>query len=101
MRECLECGEPFAPRAHNQKYCKPECCRKATNRKIMENYYINKRRLAGEKRPCAECGAPLSRYNEGVICEACENDQDEKEYIDILKGIKVNASRGNKKKKAR
>jgi hypothetical protein len=31
-----ECAKDFEPKTHNQKYCTDECCRIATNRRIME-----------------------------------------------------------------
>ena len=101
MKKCLECSAEFNARAHNQKYCNPACCRKATNRKIMENYYKNKKRLSGEQRLCIECAAPLSRYNDDVICEACSNIKINEDYLNVLDGIRINASTGSKKKKSK
>ena len=37
-----ECKKDFAPKTHNQKYHNDECCRIATNRRIMEKYYDKK-----------------------------------------------------------
>jgi len=37
-----ECAKDFEPKTHNQKYCTDECCRIATNRRIMEKYYEKK-----------------------------------------------------------
>ena len=67
-----ECGKEFHKTTHNQKYCSNECCRIETNRKIMEKYHERAAIKRGKKRPCKSCGSPLSRYNEGKICGACE-----------------------------
>jgi len=37
-----DCGKEFNQKTHNQKYCSDECCRIATNRRIMEKYYEKK-----------------------------------------------------------
>ena len=37
-----ECAKEFDSKTHNQKYCSDECCRVATNRRIMEKYYEKK-----------------------------------------------------------
>ena len=34
-----ECAINFDAKTHNQKYCSDECCRIATNKRIMEKYY--------------------------------------------------------------
>jgi hypothetical protein len=34
-----ECAKDFDAKTHNQKYCSDECCRIATNKRIMEKYY--------------------------------------------------------------
>lgn len=68
-----ECGQSFSKKTHNQKYCSDECCRTATNAKIMERYYEKKRRRAGERRVCSNqgCATVLSRYNDADMCSAC------------------------------
>ena len=67
-----ECGIEFNPKTHNQKYHSDECCRIATNKKIMEKYYEKKAILSGAKRICKECNSQLSRYNTSKICSLCE-----------------------------
>ena len=37
-----DCAIDFDARTHNQKYCSDECCRLATNKRIMEKYYERK-----------------------------------------------------------
>ena len=66
-----ECAKEFEPKTHNQKYCTDECCRVATNRRIMEKYYEKKAIRNGAKRGCKKCNAQLSRYNESNLCSAC------------------------------
>lgn len=67
-----ECKKDFNPKTHNQKYCTDECCRIATNRRIMEKYYEKKAIRGGSARPCAKCKAQLSRYNNSNLCSSCE-----------------------------
>ena len=71
-----ECKKDFDPKTHNQKYCAYECCRVATNRRIMEKYYEKKAIRNGAERGCKKCGAQLSRYNETTICASCQKKID-------------------------
>lgn len=66
-----ECSKDFDAKTHNQKYCSDECCRVATNRRIMEKYYEKKAIRNGAYRACKKCKASLSRYNESELCSAC------------------------------
>lgn len=66
------CLKEFDPKTHNQKYCTDECCRVATNRRIMEKYYEKKAIRNGAARPCSRCSAQLSRYNSSNLCSTCE-----------------------------
>ena len=68
-----ECSKEFEPKTHNQKYCTEECCRVATNRRIMEKYYERKAIRNGALRIC-KCGNKLSRYNAGNVCSICEKN---------------------------
>lgn len=67
---CENCGVDFEPNTHNQKYCSAECCRIATNRRIMERYYERKRNRSGSERLCRSkgCDTRLSRYNDSRYC---------------------------------
>jgi hypothetical protein len=67
-----ECSRDFEPKTHNQKYCSDECCRVATNRRIMEKYYEKKAIRNGAFRQCTKCKTKLSRYNQGNLCSTCE-----------------------------
>ena len=71
-----ECGINFEPKTHNQKYCTDECCRVATNRRIMEKYYEKKAIRNGAARGCKKCNAQLSRYNETPLCASCQKKID-------------------------
>ena len=73
IKACIQCGNDFEYKTHNQKYCSKDCCRLSTNKKIMEKYYAKKARLAGEIRMCSTCGNQLSRYNPDVTCQDCHN----------------------------
>jgi len=67
-----DCSNEFEPATHNQKYCCAECCRVATNRRIMEKYYDKRDQRQGKARFCSSCGSKLSRYNDGKECSSCE-----------------------------
>ena len=81
-KECLN-GKEFTSKTHNQKYCSDECCRIATNRRIMEKYYEKKAIRNGASRGCKKCGAQLSRYNDTTLCASCQKK------IDITKKSKI------------
>ena len=88
-KKCIECLNEFEFKTHNQKYCSNQCCRVATNKRIMEKYYAKRARLKGEKRLCA-CGRLLSRYNPEPICATCVNDNKKnKKYqaLEVLKNV--------------
>ena len=69
-----ECSKDFEPKTHNQKYCTDECCRIATNRRIMEKYYEKKAIRNGALRECKKCHCQLSRYNQSSLCSTCEKN---------------------------
>lgn len=77
MRSCAysECTKEFKAKAHNQKYCSIECCKIATNARLMDQYYARRARLSGAKRMCAgkKCNVRLSRYNDGKLCSGCSS----------------------------
>lgn len=83
-----ECGKTFESNTHNQKYCSPECCRTATNKRIKAEYHANRARLRGEQRQCA-CGNFLSRYNPGKICQQCEAKKITRTRIAVLEHFGV------------
>ena len=68
-----DCSKTFIAQRHNQKYCTPECCKDATNKRIRSKYSETKQRLKGKKRICktSRCGTILSRYTEEDICGKC------------------------------
>jgi hypothetical protein len=66
-----ECGKDFEAKTHNQKYCSDECCRVATNKRIMDKYYEKKAIKSGALRNCKKCKSELSRYNSEDICASC------------------------------
>lgn len=80
-----ECGKVFTKTTHNQKYHDEECCRLATNARIMEKYYERKARRGGAKRICKTpgCQTVLSRYNASKYCAKCEAEE-EKNNKDTL-----------------
>jgi len=70
----LECKKEFDAKTHNQKYCSDECCRIATNKRIMEKYYEKKAIKNGAVRHCKKCKSDLSRYNAENICSSCQKN---------------------------
>lgn len=85
-KDCLN-GKEFTPKTHNQKYCCDECCRVATNRKIMEKYYEKKAIRSGVKRECSVCKSRLSRYNQLKLCAKCEKNSAVKNRATLLRMI--------------
>lgn len=71
------CEVVFTKKTHNQRYHDDECCRLATNAKIMEKYYAKRAQKLGHPRFCAVCKeTKLSRYNSDSICNACSLKQE-------------------------
>jgi hypothetical protein len=86
-----ECKKDFNPKTHNQKYCSDECCRIATNKRIMEKYYEKKAIKSGAARECRSCKSQLSRYNQDTLCSTCEKTiqiKSKSMMMDILNEIK-------------
>ena len=82
------CNETFEKKTHNQIYHNDECCRQATNRRIMEKYYANRDRKQGKARICNQCKlTKLSRYNETNTCSACEAKIEENKNNSVLSMI--------------
>lgn len=81
-----ECGKVFTKTTHNQKYHDDECCRLATNARIMEKYYERKARRGGAKRICKTpgCQTVLSRYNASKYCAKCEGEAEKQAKNDLL-----------------
>ena len=89
---CLnsECGKDFESKTHNQKYCSDECCRVATNKRIMEKYYEKKAIKNGAPRKCKGCPGFLSRYNSEAYCAKCiksSHTKNKKNLMDIVNDI--------------
>lgn len=85
------CEESFERKTHNQKYCTDECCRLATNQRIMEKYYARRDQRAGKTRHCAMCGiTKLSRYNDSLICSSCKQKREtaaNNSVLDMLSSV--------------
>lgn len=79
------CGKEFEPRTHNQKYCTGECCRLATNRRIMAKYYAKQAMRRGSVRYCDTCETTkLSRYNDSATCNSCKLREQEESRVAVL-----------------
>jgi hypothetical protein len=85
------CEEKFTPATHNQKYCNPECCRIATNQRIMQKYYAKRDRQKGKVRICDVCVVTkLSRYNSDTTCSGCKLEQNasaNRLVVDMFHGV--------------
>lgn len=72
-----DCNEWFVKKTHNQRYHDAECCRLATNFKIMEKYYERRDIKKGIARTCKSCGiTKLSRYNDSQTCASCASKRE-------------------------
>lgn len=72
------CEISYIKKTHNQRYCSDECCRLATNKRIMEKYYAKRDQRLGKTRFCTVCGVTkLSRYNDGMVCASCSTRKQE------------------------
>lgn len=78
------CGKEFTPNTHNQKYCNPDCCRTATNAKLMVQYYAKKEIRSGVKRVCVRCRTGLSRYNNTSTCGPCGETLEASRNMEVL-----------------
>jgi hypothetical protein len=79
-----DCAKDFDAKTHNQKYCSDECCRVATNKRIMEKYYEKKAIRNGAYRECKICKTQLSRYNQSDVCVICEKKNGTSKKTKIL-----------------
>lgn len=81
-----ECGRLFEAKTHNQRYCSDECCRKATNARLMEQYYEKKARRQGHIRVCQNetCKTRLSRYNDSNECQRCASAKETERRKQLL-----------------
>jgi hypothetical protein len=70
------CDITYVKKTHNMKYHDAECCRVATNEKIMEKYYDRRARKLGIARHCTGCQGKLSMYNSETICNSCSKKQE-------------------------
>lgn len=82
-----DCAKEFEAKTHNQKYCSDECCRVATNKRIMEKYYEKKAIRNGAHRACKRCRAKLSRYNTSTLCAMCEKNSGLASMLDLKRMI--------------
>ena len=87
------CEEEFTKATHNQKYHNDECCRLATNQRIMLGYYKTRDRQRGVERWCEVCQlTKLSRYNPSDVCSACKAGritEANNAVVDMLKNASI------------
>jgi hypothetical protein len=72
--ENIECKKEFIPKINNQKYCCDECCKIATNKRILKEYHEKKKAKNKINVKCKTdgCGTILSQYNSSDTCGKCE-----------------------------
>ena len=99
IKPCIECKNDFEFKTHNQKYCSQQCCRIATNKRIMEKYYAKKARLSGAVRLC-ECGSKLSMYSPDPVCTLCYEAKKKEKTVTAI-GVVRNAAIKASKTKSR
>lgn len=79
------CDVVFTKKTHNQRYHDSDCCKLATNARIMVSYYEKKDQRLGKTRYCKECGqTKLSRYNDSRICSACNTKKQINANAEVL-----------------
>jgi len=87
-----ECNNTYTKKKHNHRYCSESCYKTVTNKKLMDDYYKKKDRLAGVKRVCELCKfTKLSRYNKTEVCAECESKKKTIEREELIKqlGLKL------------
>lgn len=74
IKECANpaCSNRFEAKRINMVYCCSDCCKQATNAKLIERYHANKNKSPKERR-CARCNGRLSRYNPDDECGPCQS----------------------------
>ena len=89
------CENQATRKTHNQKYCSDECCRLATNSRIMENYYRRRDQRQGKPRFCTVCeSTKLNRYNDSQICASCKTKREievNNSVVDMLNNTSLTA----------
>lgn len=80
------CDEVYVKKTHNQRYHDNECCRLATNARIMEKYYDRQNQRKGRTRYCQECQTTkLSRYNDSLVCASCVSKKSVDANAEVLR----------------
>jgi hypothetical protein len=83
-----DCKKDFEARTHNQKYCSDECCRIATNKRIMEKYYEKKDIRRGKIiKKCKKCKSNLSKYQQEDLCASCIKKRNKNSKDKLLRMI--------------
>lgn len=88
-KQCANCGETFIARRINMIYCTDQCCKTATNAKLIASYH-SKKQLKNIPRDCSSCGARLSRYNKDITCNSCKNRDESKKRKELLEQLGIN-----------
>jgi len=88
-RECAnpQCSRTFEVRRVNMIYCSSECCKVATNAKLIARYHAKKKVKTGER--ICTCGAKLSRYNSNDKCHACIKKAENEQRIKLLSQLGI------------
>ncbi len=83
LKQCAYCPTEFEAKRVNMIYCSNECCRAATNAKLIAKYHSNKL-AANTERFCKDCGCKLSKYNKDAACHPCQNRAESSKRKEML-----------------
>lgn len=86
VKQCRWCESEFTAKRSNQIYCNEQCCKAATNKKILDRYHTNKAEKANKAIYC-ECGNKLSIYNKDIICHSCQLKKEHEKRINLLRNL--------------
>lgn len=88
LKECANCGIEFQARRVNMIYCNEQCCKQATNAKLIAKYHKNKV-LADKIEFCVDCGTKLSKYNPDIKCFGCQRKSESQKRKDVLNRLGI------------
>lgn len=86
MKGCRWCENEFIAKRSNQIYCNDQCCKAATNKKILDRYHTNKDEKNNKEKYC-ECGSKLSVYNQDTKCHSCQLKKEHAKRVDLLRSL--------------
>lgn len=88
LKDCANCGIEFHARRINMIYCNEECCKEATNAKLIAKYHENKA-IKNNVRKCITCDYKLSKYNPDVECYGCQRKSEAIKRKEVLNRLGI------------